>query len=245
MKKFGLLGSPISRSPSPAIHRIIMEANGIDGKYILVESDEIPDNKFLREFDGMNVTTPLKEKIMDIVEEWDNTARICGAVNTLFIGGKIKAFNTDYLAILELVRLREISTEKALIIGAGGAAKAAIAAMMKLGAKVIHIQNRSIERAHRISMEMDAEIALSDSYDVIVNAVTPEGDDFLRNIVESISFKNFIDFNYTSSTHLKRIAERREIKGIDGMEILISQALKSQEIWNGRNLSINQKMVVT
>jgi len=244
MKKFGLLGRPINNSPSPAIHRIIMEANGIDGNYALIESNEIPNRKFLREFDGINVTTPLKEKINVVVEEWDNTARVCGAVNTLFIGGKIKAFNTDYLAILELVRLKDISVEKALIIGAGGAAKAAIAAMMKLGAKVIHIQNRSIERAHKISMEMDAEIALSNSYDVIVNAVTPEGDYFLRKIIESITFKNFIDFNYSSRNHLKNIAERKEIKGINGMEILIRQALKSEEIWNSRNLSIDEKMVM-
>lgn len=214
-----------------------MKRNGIVGSYELMETTEPPSRKLVEEFDGLNITTPLKEKVLDIAEWKDHSVELSGAANTLQFNGKIRAFNTDYEAILKLLRENNLTAESALVIGAGGASRAAIAALREFGTSIINIQNRPSEKVRKIIAEMGVTLNLLPSYDIVVNALPPSGNEFLAKTMEGISFRSYIDFNYLSRSHLAVIAEKRGIKGITGMDILIMQALISQEVWNGRKLS--------
>lgn len=235
--KFGLIGSNIGKSLSPRIHTLIMNKNGIKATYDLIDIPHLPDRKFLIEFDGLNITIPFKEKILKLVEGKDKSVEITGAVNTILNKNGIVGYNTDYMAILELLRKKSMYVKSALVIGAGGAARAAIAALKSSGTEIIHIQNRSEEKVKRLMDDFSVDYANFYSYDVIINAIPPEGDDFLRKIVEKTSFKMYIDFNYFEKSPLLERAEKYNACGINGIEILLLQAKMSEEIWNNKELN--------
>ncbi|MGC8672738.1 MAG: shikimate dehydrogenase family protein [Thermoplasmata archaeon] len=237
MMKFGLIGSPISKSLSPKIHKALMEKNGINGTYSLIKISAIPEKKFLYNFNGLNVTIPLKEKILVHIDVKDYSVNKTGASNTLFINkNKIYGYNTDYLAIVELINRKKLFPESVLVIGAGGAARAAIAALKNFGTEIIHIKNRSVKKINNVIKDFSIEIGDFSNYEMVINGIPPAGDEYLEKILKNISFRMYVDFNYFEKSPLKKIAEENYINGIDGIEILLLQAKKSQEIWNNRKL---------
>lgn len=144
--KFGLIGHPIEHSMSPTLFRA-----GYDGRYPyeLIETPDLEEAyaRFIEEYDGINVTTPFKEGALrkaDIVSE---ECRLIGATNLLVkTPGGIKAYNSDYRGVLKWLEERSADFEskaKVLIVGYGGAGKAAAAAARSLGMEVC-IMNRTI-----------------------------------------------------------------------------------------------------
>lgn len=148
MKKFGLIGHPIAHSKSPALFKA-----AYDGKYAydLIEGSEFEASwqKFLDEYDGINVTAPFKELAYAKADIRSAECEAIGAGN-IFVKTPegVKAYNSDYSAVgvLLLELMKEQPLQTAMVIGCGGAGKAAIVAAMEVGLKT-RIANRNVEKA--------------------------------------------------------------------------------------------------
>ncbi len=245
-KLFGIIGKNISYTLSPAIHNYSFEKLGINAVYLAFD---IKDEKFeeitkglLEVGEGFNVTIPYKEKIIHLLDDLSEEAEEINAVNTIF---KKKGYNTDYLAVKSLVLENKIKLERSLIFGAGGAAKAAAFALSSLGSDIFII-NRTKDKAQELVKRLNehkynAKVVDSCNfdYDVVVNS-TPNPS-YIPD--ECIKGKLAIEFVYSPlHTEFLRKASLKGLKIINGLEILVRQALEAQKIWLGK--SLNDKEVV-
>lgn len=164
----GILGWPVSHSKSPRLHNHWIAEHGLDGAYVPlpVAPEHLAEAvKTLRHvnFAGGNVTVPHKEAVLELVDQVDPLAARIGAVNTLVVGpdGKLSGRNTD--AVGFLLNLKEVPGFKsaagpAVILGAGGAARAACAALLEEGVPEIRLVNRSLERAKQLAADLGGPI---------------------------------------------------------------------------------------
>jgi shikimate dehydrogenase len=161
-RRFAVVGDPVGHSKSPAMQGAAMRALGLPHTYEAVRAtaDELPAivaQLRAGAFDGLNVTVPHKERVLSLVDELDDGARVAGAANTLVRGqdGRIVAYNTDAPALAaEVARLAGSPAwppgARALVLGAGGAARAAIAALgVHLGITSIAVRARAFADAAR------------------------------------------------------------------------------------------------
>jgi shikimate dehydrogenase len=168
--KLGLLGNPIAHSLSPTIHRGALDCAGLPGEYLLYEVEDALLPGFVRklrvgELQGLNVTTPYKERILRLCDGLDPVAELVGAVNTLVPrDGRVVGYNTDVLGLETVLRERWPNMpwrgHPCVIQGAGGAAKAACVVAKNTGASVIRITNRTMERAQHLAKEMSARLGI-------------------------------------------------------------------------------------
>ncbi len=154
MPHFGLLGEHLGHSLSPRLHEEIMKQRGISGSYTLIE---LPRDTFCAEFRslqatgryrGLNVTIPYKQTVMPLLSHISPQAQAIGAVNTILFAddGQAVGYNTDYYGVLALLSENriDIAGKKALLFGAGGVARAVVAALKDSGATDIRIASRSV-----------------------------------------------------------------------------------------------------
>ncbi len=161
-KKIGLIGWPISHSLSPAMHNAAFAALGLDYHYSLLptKSDELEallTNFRANGFVGGNITMPHKQVIMDHLDEISNDARTIGAVNTIHVrDGKMIGHNTDHIGFLNaLIQVgNNPKGMRVVMLGAGGAARAAIFALAGAGAAQITVINRTVPRGEKLTDEM-------------------------------------------------------------------------------------------
>lgn len=151
----GLLGDPVEHTGSPAIHNFIAERMGDDIIYVPfhVRSKHLEEavaGAYALNVLGLNVTVPHKVEVMQHVTELDDAALDIGAVNTLVrVRGGFKGYNTDFSGFMRELDSVDIQVNGSdvIVLGAGGAAKAVIYALKKLGARDIYILNRNVEKA--------------------------------------------------------------------------------------------------
>ncbi len=251
--KFGLLGHRIAYSLSPLIHNTVFRLLNIDAEYVIVD---IPEDIFdeevkniLKIYRGLNVTIPYKTRILRYVTHQDKVAEIVGAVNTLLIeDGRVVGYNTDVRGIVEAFRLRnvELQGKTVLVLGAGGAARAAVYAAHVMGASTIYVCNRTRERAlelkthfesHGIEVKIedwDRRANLARICDVIINC-TPVGTQSWDSPLPENVFRKgqaVLDMVYRPRlTKLLSDAHRCGAVIVDGLVVLIFQALAADEIW--------------
>src|SRR5215211_112786 len=195
-------------------------------------------------FRGVNVTIPHKEAALALADEASPAARAIGAANTLTFerGGAILADNTDAPGLLEALRERlDPAGRSALVLGAGGAARAAIWALASAGAEVA-VWNRTPARAAALAAELGARhVAAPGPAEIVVNA-TSVGLDANIDPFKAIPLKAdrfeagscVIDMVYGSGeTRLLEAARSRGARVIDGLEILVAQGVASFERWTG------------
>lgn len=172
-QQFALLGTPISHSLSPCLHNTAFEVLGLPHHYGLLETQEAHDKRvldFIRSstFGGASVTMPHKLAIIPLLDSITPQAKLIGAVNTIspiYRDGKtlLEGDNTDWIAIKEMCSRNlspiQLGSDEftALVIGAGGSARAALYAMNQLGAKRILLFNRTISNAQRLVAEVPDE----------------------------------------------------------------------------------------
>ena len=155
----GVIGDPISHSLSPALHGYWLNALGIDGKYqaIRVEQDNLGDfisNMAKAGYAGVNVTLPHKEAALGHCDEITKTAKIIGAVNTMWLeNGKIHGDNTDMAGFL--AGLGNVP-KTAMVLGAGGSSRAILYGLLTHGCEEIRLVNRTIDRAEKLAQEFSA-----------------------------------------------------------------------------------------
>lgn len=252
---YGLIGSPVSHSLSPLIHGIVFREHGIPAVYLVWETrieDLARRVEGLRSLaKGFNVTIPLKEAVVKHMSLLDESASVTGAVNTVKVedDGSLSGYNTDYLGIIEC--LKEFKPRSILLIGAGGAARAAVYALALMGSEKLVVANRSRERALGLaklaeSFGLDTVIvglqdaaSYAKTVDTVVNA-TPVGSigccpDETPVSPEALhSGQVVFDMVYSPlPTRLLREARLRGARVVDGLCMLIWQAIHADRIWLG------------
>lgn len=153
--KLGLIGKKLGHSLSPEIHEYLMKQQGIEGSYKLIEVPEEETSGILpmmraEGFTGLNVTIPYKEMLLPAVDVLSEDVKNIGALNTiLLINGKTYAYNTDHIGVSYMFEREGVVLKGAdiTLLGAGGAAKAAIYAFYKAGAASVTVAVRSPEKA--------------------------------------------------------------------------------------------------
>ncbi len=246
--RLGVVGWPVAHSRSPAIHNAALAAAGAIGwRYQLLP---IPPELFAETvpalagagFRGVNVTIPHKAAALSLASEASPRATAIGAANTLVFGpgGRIAADNTDAPALMDALR-RPMRGATALILGAGGSARAALWALIDGGAAAVWVWNRTPERAESLCAELGGEPVLAPvPADVLVNctAVGLDGSGALDGLPigpeQLSSYGYVVDLVYASApTGLIAAARQAGIPTVDGLELLVGQGALSFELFTG------------
>jgi len=244
MKKiFGIVGHPVIHSLSPAMHNAAIKHLKIDAEYKLFDIDPgDPENlanfcyeTTLNNISGFSVTMPYKLNIMTYMDEYDPAARITGSVNTVINeDNRLFGYNTDTMGAMQALREKtDLIGRKALVMGAGGAARAIAYGLKEFGAEVF-LFNRTMEKAEEIAkayeMEtIDYRMIPDAQFDIIINA-TPVG--MLPNSEESLLHANQIPAHAVVMdiitnplmTQLLKEAEKAGAHTITGERMLLHQA---------------------
>jgi shikimate dehydrogenase len=254
----GLIGYPVGHSLSPVMHNAAFEALGMDGRYELWETalENLPERlSSLREAGvlGGNVTVPHKQAVMPLLDEVTESARRIGAVNTVIPSqGRLIGDNTDAYGFSRSLRdvVEPEAIQRAVVVGAGGAARAVLVSLQAAGIGDVIVVNRTLARAQKLvaGLAMNGEEpivagswdALDDvarSAGLIVNATAVgwHGDEmpFDRAIVDLLPANAVVmDLTYRQTALLKA-AEARRLEVIDGLPMLIHQGARSFELWTG------------
>jgi shikimate dehydrogenase len=245
----GVLGWPVRHSRSPALHAAGYAALGLtDWRYQLLP---VPPELFEETvralpgagFVGANVTIPHKEAALALADEATDSARAIGAANTLTFlpGGAIHADNTDAPGLIDALPFDPAGT--AVVLGAGGSARAVVWALVRAGADV-QVWNRTRERAERLCAEIGGRVvdAPPAHADLLVNT-TSVGlhagvDPFKALPLTADALRGYpclVDLVYGSSpTGLTSAAQAAGATVVDGLEILVRQGARSFERWTGR-----------
>ena len=165
----GIMGWPVAHSRSPALHGFWLAEHGIDGAYVPLPVKPENLTRVLRAlpmmgFAGCNITIPLKEDAMRAVDECDAAARRAGVVNTVIVQPRdvLLGTNTDGFGFLENLRAGipgwQASAGPAVVLGAGGAARAVVAALIDAGAPEIRLVNRTPERAAALAKSLGGPV---------------------------------------------------------------------------------------
>ncbi len=244
---YGIIGKPVSHSLSPAMHNAAFENGGINAVYLAFETDssgralEAVRTLGIR---GLSVTVPHKEGIISFLDETDETAGAIGAVNTVKnLGGRLTGINTDWIGAVEALRTKTgLKGKRAVVLGAGGSARAVVFGLLRAGAQV-HIANRTVEKAKGLAREFGCSFSgLDDFYgaggDILINT-TSVGMGALAGVspVPEAGLERFsivMDIVYgTGRTRLLLDAERRGCSTVSGREMLLYQAAGQFEFWTG------------
>ena len=162
-RQFYIFGTPIAHSMSPTLHNTAFEVLGLPHTYSLFETPTVDDEirRVIRaeDFGGASVTIPFKLDVMPLLDGLSDAAKAIGAVNTIVPrDGSLYGENTDYLGIVAAVRGRASgAVEAALVIGAGGTARAAVYALMTLGVREVYVFNRTRAKAEAIAAAFDGQ----------------------------------------------------------------------------------------
>jgi len=231
MKKYGLLGEKLSHSKSPEIHNDIFKYLKIEASYDLIETGKENLMKYIKKYDGLNVTIPYKTEIIKYLKKVDEVAKNINAVNTIY---KEIGYNTDYYGFKKMLEINSIDVQNKIvyILGTGGASKAVFKYLKDNNAKSISFVSRTIKEENIISYEVLNKV----SGDIIINT-TPVGmyPNIDKSPVESAVLKNFkvaIDLIYNPfETEFISISKKLNLKTTNGLYMLIGQAIKAEEIW--------------
>jgi len=244
---YGVAGDPIEHTLSPVIMNTALRRENVNGVYVALHAKALKDLiHCVREIPlhGLSVTMPYKQAILEYLDNTDAYTAKIGACNTVVRGqdGKLFGFNTDIAGVLRPLEQRlPIENAKVLVLGAGGAARAAVFALKERGAEV-SILNRSAATGQKLARQARARtIKRSDLrkslFDVIINA-TPVGMGSVRDCPlkeDEIHAKVVFDMVYDPvETRLLQLARAKGIAVIPGVEMFVHQAARQFEIWTGK-----------
>jgi shikimate dehydrogenase len=253
MPRLAVLGYPVAHSRSPAMHNAALAELGLGSEWSYEAIQVAPDAFETRArtmpgegFAGANVTVPHKGAALAVADELSETAREIGAANTLvFADGEVRAENTDAEGLLRALPASPAG-KRALVLGAGGAARAVVWALLREGAEV-GVWNRTELRSRHLCEELGGEPAVDPEqgdYELIVNstAVGLRGEDPFAELPLERGFSSeqtVVDMVYGGqTTELLKAAEAGGASVVDGIEILVQQGALSFEIWTGRQAPV-------
>lgn len=253
----GVIGSPVAHSRSPALHGYWLRRYGILGHYIPMDIAQSDLSEALRMlpkvgFVGCNVTIPHKEAALQLADVVTDRAALIGAANTLIFrkDGKIQADNTDGAGFIANLRQNaphwNPAAGPAVVLGAGGAARAVVAALIEVGVPEIRIANRSRARADALRQDFGAKLDISewvqlaemiDGAATVVNttALGMTGKPDLTVPLDTLSPHAVVtDIVYTPlRTGFLEAAAAKGCTTVDGLGMLLHQAAPGFERWFG------------
>jgi 3-dehydroquinate dehydratase/shikimate dehydrogenase len=246
-KVYGVAGNPIRSSLSPIMMNTAFRRETVNAVYLALQTNKLSDLlKLVHEIpiQGVSITMPLKEEILPHLEQTDLLSAKIGAVNTIrLLDGKLYGFNTDVAGIvLPLEKRMSLRGAKILVLGAGGAARAAVFGLRDKGAEVF-ILNRTPETAQKLARQSGSKTIKKDalakmSFDAIVNA-TPVGMAGIKAtpILEAKDLNTRIVFDLVYNpleTPLIHMARQKGIPIITGIEMFVQQGARQFEIFTGK-----------
>lgn len=245
--EYGLIGNPLGHSISPAIHACFH--NGIDYQLHPVETEEAL-KQFLEErnFKAVNVTIPWKQKVIPYLDELDPAARAIGAVNCIVNDhGRLTGHNTDVSGFRQMMERNHVSLSgKTAVLGTGGASHAVCQAVVDLGGSVVLV-SRHPREGSRFSMISYPELMAS-SFDVLINTtpvgMSPDCDAAPVEIGKLSSVHTVADIIANPlRTKLQFEAQLAGKKAYGGLEMLVRQAARAQELFFGT--AVDEKAVMS
>jgi 3-dehydroquinate dehydratase / shikimate dehydrogenase len=247
-KVYGVAGNPIRSSLSPIMMNTAFRRETVNAVYLALQANKLSDLlKLVDEIpiQGISVTMPLKQEIMAHLEKTDPLSAKIGACNTVLRAqdGKLYGFNTDVAGITGPLEKRlSLRGAKVLVLGAGGAARAAVFGLRDKGAEVF-ILNRTSETAQKLARQSGAKTIKKDAvaktaFDVIINA-TPIGMAGIKapQLLEAkdLNTKLVFDLVYNPlETPLLRMARQKGIPIVTGIEMFVQQGARQFEIFTGK-----------
>jgi shikimate dehydrogenase len=259
-KLFVLLGDPVQHSLSPRMQNAAFEASGIDAVYVALRCSTDHVRSLMAAIaaagGGGNVTVPHKQTAAAALDRPSDVVQATGACNTFWLdGGALAGDNTDVIGFLTAAHalLGPLQGTRALVLGAGGSARAAVYGLLREGADRITVVGRSLPRVKALLAQLDpsgqriegfasADPVRGASFDLVVNA-TPagmHGSDSLPVDFENLgTVRAALDMVYgDEGTALVHSAERCGIPALDGAEILIAQGAASFSRWFRREAPV-------
>ncbi|MBI4431169.1 MAG: shikimate dehydrogenase [Candidatus Omnitrophica bacterium] len=281
-KLYAIFGYPLKHTFSPVMHNKAFKALGLDSYYIDIP---IRPERFKRirrnlrnaPLDGFNLTVPHKELIVKVLDSVDREAGQIGAVNTVLVkrtnqinqtigrGARLIGYNTDTYGFREALRREarfNVHGKSVLVLGAGGAARACVQALIKEGVRQIIIANRTVSKARRLISDFSrfarkrgARLLLSQSatkgchlnisgVDLVVNSTSLglKKSDPLPIKLGLLPKRKLLIFDLIynpSRTKLLREASKRGYRTMNGLPMLLYQGAKAFEIWTGKQAPIH------
>jgi len=260
----GVIGSPIAHSKSPQIHRHWLKTYGIAGHYVPMDVSSDNLENVLRTlpkmgFVGVNITVPHKEKVMEIADLVTDRAILIGAANTLIFrkDGKIHADNTDGYGFLENLKAGapgwDPRSGPAAVLGSGGSARAVISSLLEAGVPEILLSNRTRIRAEKLKQDFGARVRvfdwvqagnMMDDAALVVNTTTLGmiGKPDMRVPLDGLRANTVVtDLVYAPlKTNLLAVAEEYGCTTVDGLGMLLHQAVPGFERWFGRRPEVDR-----
>jgi shikimate dehydrogenase len=250
--RLGVLGWPVAHSRSPAMHNAAFAALGMEGwRYqrlpvppaLLAETTRALGRS---RFVGANVTIPHKRMALELAQAASEAARAIGAANTLMFApdGSIAAENTDAPGLLAALG-DSPEGMRALVLGAGGGARAAAWALREAGASEVLIWNRTAERAEELARSLDVRaVTTPEPADLLVNctavglSLSPRGSGLSEL---GLTFARVGDYRWVAdlvygsgASELLAAARAHGARTTDGLQVLVAQGALSFELWTGR-----------
>ncbi len=260
----GVIGSPIAHSRSPSLHGYWLKRYGLKGHYVPLDIAQVDLREALRMmpkmgFVGCNVTIPHKEAVLQIADVVTDRAALIGAANTLIFrkDGKIHADNTDGAGFVANLRQNapqwKPASGPAVVFGAGGAARAVVAALIEVGVPEIRLTNRTRARAEAIKADFGAKITVQEWVQapaMLIGAATVVNttalgmtgkSDFNVPLDYLPSTALVTDIVYTPlMTQFLIAAQDRGCAVVDGLGMLLHQAAPGFERWFGQRPEVDE-----
>lgn len=268
-KLAGIMGWPVAHTRSPALHNFWLDEHGVDGAYVPLPVSPSQLEQALRAlpvlgFRGCNLTIPHKEKALSVVDRVEPQARRIGAMNTVIVAadGSLEGRNTDVYGFRESLRDGapdwKPTCGPAVVLGAGGAARAVVAALIEMGVAELRLVNRTRGRAERVAEELVAptcgisilswearDAALEDA-GLLVNASSlgMAGEPDLAIDLSLLPRQAVVaDLVYVPlETALLAAARRRGHRCVDGLGMLLHQGRPGFEAWFGTPVSVTREL---
>jgi shikimate dehydrogenase len=265
----GIMGWPVSHSRSPLLHGFWLEETGVDGAYLPLPVKPEHIEEALRAlpilgFRGCNLTIPHKQAALSVIDRIDSLARRIGAINTIVVGpdGGLEGRNTDAFGFRENLRQSvpdwNPAAGPAVVLGAGGAARAVVAALSDDGVGEIRIVNRTRRRAEAVASELataqtritihswDEASVVQHHAGLLVNATSlgMAGEPPLMLDISSLPRSApVIDIVYIPiETDLLAAARRRGHRVVDGLGMLLHQGRPGFEAWFGPAVQVTAEL---
>ncbi|OUV85762.1 MAG: shikimate dehydrogenase [Flavobacteriaceae bacterium TMED145] len=259
MKKYLVVGNPISHSLSPELHNHWIKQNGLDAIY---EKKKLENNELKNlitdvkqgNISGVNVTVPFKNSIIPYLDELSDDAKTTQAVNTIYLKNqKVIGHNTDIGGFEKAIKKINFDFNKKtiFILGAGGVVPSIIYASMKMGSSEILISNRTKEKAEKVRNIFDNIKVINwgeiPNFDIIVNATSlglKQEDKLDLNFANIGKNKLFYDVIYNpSETFFLNTGKKLGNKNENGKLMFVYQAFLAFKLWHGIEPAINNETI--
>ncbi|QJB55859.1 shikimate dehydrogenase [Pseudodesulfovibrio sp. zrk46] len=251
--KYGIIGWPLGHTMSPTLHNWGFEQLGLDGQYNAYPLEPEKLAAFMEQvrtepIKGMSVTIPHKQTVMPHLDRITDRAKAVGAVNTLYWDGDMLCGeNTDVIGVIAPLKKLTTMPESAMVLGAGGAARAAVAGFLELGIKDVSITNRTLSKAEELANDFGIrcvawEERMNEAPGLICNttplgmsgdmaSLTPwDADRFPAGCIAYDIVYNPLD------TRFLREATDAGCVTISGLEMFLHQGLAQFRLWTGRDM---------